>query len=214
MTPAEALLDHRQRKYALRALKLPMNNPANQILPPTLKYGDGDAQPDQYSENDLNWSINRIKPCNLAQRLARKLTEKFTLDSSEGFKEAHTVKKLIFPGKIIISTKEIAELEAKMPYNGLILWTDGSKIDSGATGIGITWKSSQKWHKKSLALGQSKEIFDAELLAILEALKIAVKEKRKNNFQVLNIFSDSKTVIKRSQNDETGPGQAIAKEII
>ena len=108
------------------------------------------------------------------------------------------MKKLIFPREIIISSKEIAELEAEIPYNGLILWTDGSRIDSGATGIGITWESSQKWQKKSLALGHSKEIFDAELLAISEALKIAVKEKRKNRFQVLTIFSDSKTAIKRS----------------
>ena len=137
MTPAEALLDHRQRKYALRALKLPKNNPANQILPSTLKYGDGDAQPEQYPENDLNWSINRIKPTNLSQRLVRKLTEKFTLDPSEGFKEAYTVKKLVFSEEIIISTKEIAELETEMPYNGLILWINGSKIDLGATEIRI-----------------------------------------------------------------------------
>ena len=46
MTPAEPLLSHRQRKYALRALKLPLNNLANSILPPTLRYGDGNAQPD------------------------------------------------------------------------------------------------------------------------------------------------------------------------
>ena len=29
MTPIEPLLDHKQRKYALRALKLPFNNPVN-----------------------------------------------------------------------------------------------------------------------------------------------------------------------------------------
>jgi hypothetical protein len=45
MTPAEPLLNHRQRKFALRALKLPSTNPANQLLPLTLKYGDGNAQP-------------------------------------------------------------------------------------------------------------------------------------------------------------------------
>ena len=214
MTPAEPLLDHRQRKYALRALKLPSNNPANSILPPTLRYGDGNAQPDQYSENDLNWSFNRLKPLNLAQRLARKLTEKLFLDSSEGFEEAFSVKKLVFPGKIIISSKEIAEFEAEMPYNGLVLWTDGSKIDSGTSGAGIVWKSSQKWLKKSIALGHLKETFDAELFGILEALKIAVKEKKRESFTTLTIFSDSETAIKRIQNDELGPGQAIAKEII
>ena len=79
---------------------------------------------------------------NLAQRLARKLTEKFFLDSSESFEEAFSVKKLVFSGKIIISSQETAELEAATPYNGLILWTDGSKMDSGTSGAGIAWEFS------------------------------------------------------------------------
>ena len=53
MIPAEPLLNHRQRKYALRALKLPSINPANELLPLTLKYGDENAQPEDYSEEDL-----------------------------------------------------------------------------------------------------------------------------------------------------------------
>jgi hypothetical protein len=53
MTPAEPLLNHRQRKYALRALKLSLINPANQLLPLTLKYRDGNAQPGQYSKANL-----------------------------------------------------------------------------------------------------------------------------------------------------------------
>jgi hypothetical protein len=62
MTSAEPLLNHRQRKYALRALKLPSNNPANQLLPQTLKFGDGNAQPEEYLEEDLAWIYPKIKP--------------------------------------------------------------------------------------------------------------------------------------------------------
>ena len=43
LTPAVPLLDDRQRRYALRALKLPPNSLINGLLPPTLRYGDGDA---------------------------------------------------------------------------------------------------------------------------------------------------------------------------
>jgi hypothetical protein len=53
MTPVEPLLDYKQRKFTLRALKLPVNNPANQLLPPTLQYGDGSAQPNKYSIRNL-----------------------------------------------------------------------------------------------------------------------------------------------------------------
>ena len=53
-----------------------------------------------------------------------------------------------------------------MPYSGLTLWTDGSKLDSRAAGTGITWKTSLKWVEKSVALDYLREIFDAELLEI------------------------------------------------
>jgi len=43
LTPAVPLLEDRQRKYALRALKLLTAHPINGLLPPTLRYGDGDA---------------------------------------------------------------------------------------------------------------------------------------------------------------------------
>jgi hypothetical protein len=53
MTPAEPLLDHKQRKFTLKALKLPVNNPVNQLLPPTLRYEDESAQPNEYSIENL-----------------------------------------------------------------------------------------------------------------------------------------------------------------
>ena len=43
VTPAENLLDNRQRKYALRGLKQTSLEPLNELLPQTLKYGDEDA---------------------------------------------------------------------------------------------------------------------------------------------------------------------------
>jgi hypothetical protein len=43
MTSIEPLLDYKQRKFTLRALKLSINNPANQLLPPMLQYKDESA---------------------------------------------------------------------------------------------------------------------------------------------------------------------------
>jgi hypothetical protein len=48
------------------------------------------------------------------------------------------VKKRVFLGKIIISSKEKTELEAKKTYLGLTIWLDGSKLESGASRAGIT----------------------------------------------------------------------------
>ena len=41
LIPAHVLLDYRQRKYAYRLLTLPDENPAKNILPVTLRSGDG-----------------------------------------------------------------------------------------------------------------------------------------------------------------------------
>jgi hypothetical protein len=66
MTPVEPLLDYKQQKFTLRALKFPLSNSANQLLPPTLQYGDGDAQPNEYSIRNLDWCDYRAKSRNLA----------------------------------------------------------------------------------------------------------------------------------------------------
>ena len=39
------LLEDRQRYYTLKILKLPIGYPINNLLPATIRYGDGDAQP-------------------------------------------------------------------------------------------------------------------------------------------------------------------------
>jgi hypothetical protein len=66
MTSIEPLLDHKQRKFTLRALKLPLINSVNQLLPSTLQYKDGSAQLNEYSIENLEWSDNRAKSRNLA----------------------------------------------------------------------------------------------------------------------------------------------------
>jgi hypothetical protein len=106
MTPIEPLLDHKQRKFTLRALKLPSTNPVNQLLPLTLRYRDGTAQPNEYSIRNLEWSDYRAKSRNLAQRLAKKLINQLKIDFLEGFKEVKRVKGLLFPREIVISSLE------------------------------------------------------------------------------------------------------------
>ena len=93
MTPAEPLLNYKQRKFALRGLKLPFNNSVNELLPPTLKYGDGSAQLNEYSESDFQQINYRIKPNNIAQNLAKNLSFNLFLDPSTGFEEVKRVKK-------------------------------------------------------------------------------------------------------------------------
>jgi ribonuclease HI len=68
---------------------------------------------------------------------------------------------------------------------------DGSKLDSNYLGTGITWKKPSKWQQKSLGIGYSKKTLDMELIGILKALKMAVKERKQRNYSQVTIFSDS-----------------------
>ena len=113
MTPTGSLLNHRQRKYVLRTLKLLSNNPANQLLLLTFKYDDGNVQSDQYLEEDLSWIHFEVKPANLIQKLVKNLIKELNLDSLKRFEEALIVKKLLFSRRIIILEKEITISKAK-----------------------------------------------------------------------------------------------------
>lgn len=52
LTPAHVILDFRQQKYAHRILTLPDSILTKEILPITLRIGDGNAQPNEQPEKN------------------------------------------------------------------------------------------------------------------------------------------------------------------
>ena len=142
------------------------------------------------------------------------MTKELNLDLLEGFEEALIVKKLFFSRKIIISEKEIVISKTKKLQKGLTLWTDDLRTNSGIFGVGITWRTPLKWIEKSISLEELKEIYDVKLFVILEVLKIAVKEREKETYNFLTIFSDLQTTISRILNNELRPEQVLTIEII
>jgi hypothetical protein len=91
------------------------------LLPSILRYEDEDAQLNEHSIGNLEWSDYRAKSWNIAQRLVRKLTNELKIDSLKGFKETKSVKELFFPENTHISSQKVAEIEAKIDYSGLII---------------------------------------------------------------------------------------------
>jgi hypothetical protein len=55
------------------------------------------------------------------------------------------------------------------------------------------------WKEKALPLGKTKEVFDAELYGIQEALKLAYREHSIRILSKVTIFSDSQAALKRAQ---------------
>lgn len=56
-------------------------------------------------------------------------------------------------------------------------WTDGSRQDSGRTEASVAWYNPW-WKMWKTFLFTNKEVFDAELYAIREALRVALWERQ------------------------------------
>ena len=71
-----------------------------------------------------------------------------------------------FPGGYTIDEEGPALETAQCWRARGIIWTDGSRLDSGAVGAACTWQSSEGWEGRRFHLGNNKEVFDAEVFAI------------------------------------------------
>jgi hypothetical protein len=94
-----------------------------------------------------------------------------------------------------VPAEEEALKQAIAPYNGLSMWSDGSRLENGETGAGISWlEPSGTWRIKQVSVGQGKEVFDAELTGASKALEIAEQLGYKGSIRAL---LDSQAAIAR-----------------
>ena len=107
LLPAHVLLDFRQRAYAHRILSLPNSIPTKDILPITLREGDGHTQPEDLPECDSIWSTTqRIRT--YGQHLARRISLGFCIDPAEGVEPILAIPVQVFPGKVFMEDRNRA----------------------------------------------------------------------------------------------------------
>ena len=87
------------------------------------------------------------------------------------------------------------------------IWTDGSRLENGAVGAAVAFREGGSWKRRGTYLGRNKEVFDAKVFAISQALEI-LNDREEENVQY-TIFSDSQAALSRVQHDRTGPGQIV-----
>jgi len=58
---------------------------------------------------------------------------------------------------------------AETREEGLIFWTNGSRLENEQVGSVAVWKKGPEWKEHNSYLGKKKEMFDAEINAILRA---------------------------------------------
>lgn len=158
LIPASTLLDYCQRLYACRLLSLPDEHPAKQILPISLRSGDGSFQPGELPENTLMWT-QASRPTLYGQWLAWQITVERSIDPACGVEPVEKIDpELQFKGEVLIKLKKQALEEATKNLTGLVLWTDESKLDQGNTEAAVCWKdiNLDQWKEKSVFLGKNK----------------------------------------------------------
>jgi ribonuclease HI len=211
LEPAELVLQTRQRSFAARLLKAPSNQPAHHVLPVSFREGDRHAQPGEQPLEDRGWAEQTPRgPYSLGQHLAKQLAEVLPTDPSGGFEGTKVPQQEAFAGQILIQSRDEALETANGFVDGLVLWTDGSRLDNGKIGAAVAWQDIfDSWHTRELPLGRGKEVFDAELSGACEALRLA---KSLQSTGPVTVFMDSQAAINRLQHAEPGAGQEVVFE--
>lgn len=71
----------------------------------------------------------------------------------------------------------------------------------------VFWRN-REWASRSTYLGRNKEVFDAEVFAILRAIRLL--NERGETRREYTVFSDAQAAIARVQHNRWGPAQALA----
>ena len=194
LLPAHVLSDFCQRAYAHLILSFPNSIPTENILPISLREGDGHTQPEDLPQCDSIWSTTqRIR--SYGQHLARQISVGFCIDPTERVEPILAIPPQDFPGKVCIEDRNRAIQVAREELADLTFWCDWSKLDQGGTGAAVVWKRNRQdceWQTQKTTLGKNKEIFDAEIWGISEAVKVAERTcLRTQQPLFISIFCDS-----------------------
>ena len=120
------------------------------------------------------------------------------------------------PLQVVVQPRQAALQEAKENREGMIFWTDGSRLDSGRSGSAVVWldTNSNKWQEKQRYLGEKKDSFDAELWAISDALEMTIKKTRNTNPTTVTIFTDSHAANTKILEPKIRPGGGLIRDLI
>jgi len=110
----------------------------------------------------------------------------------------------------IVEERERAFQEAEKDREGLTIFTDRSRLESGVTGYGVAWKAGDQWVGVKAHMGYNQEAFDAECAALATALEAAVK--RRTGPKAVTIFTDAQAAMARIASKEAGPTQQYARQ--
>ena len=141
-------------------------------------------------------------PTGIGRRLTNALAHRGPTESTVLLEEAETL-----DTELLQEEEAEAKAEAEKARPGLTMFTDGLRLDDGATGYAVVWRNGQTWEGIKAHMGYNQEAYDAECAAIARALESATRGCAPER---VTIFTDAQAAIRRMASDEPGPGQQYA----
>jgi len=150
-------------------------------------------------QGDQAWEVVGA-PTAIGRRLTNALAHGGRTESTVLLEEPETLE-----AELLKEEEAEARAEADRVRPGLSMFTDGSRLDDGATGYSVVWKKGLSWVGAKVHMGNNQETYDAECAALTHALELAA---RGNTIpERVTIPSDAQAAIRRVASDEPGPGQ-------
>lgn len=93
----------------------------------------------------------------------------------------------------VLQPKLEAIQEAKKNRNGVVLQTDGSRLNGEKSGAAVVWfdRKPVKWQEKRHFLSKNKDSFDVEIWVISNALLLGIKRTRNISNRTVTVFINS-----------------------
>jgi hypothetical protein len=192
----EELLDHRQRRFAVRALAVPQEHPTHQLLPANFRMGQlyrHEGARDRLSS--VGWLDSEKTHRTLGGRLAQQVAKVVTYDTEYGFhlsqREAASPKSLETSSDDRISVSQRTDQEQTQVLT-LFAASADARTQNKNFGAGVAWLDKSRWRTRSTPLGRYLTAIDADLFAISGAIKEAGAILRKEEMREVDIVSASR----------------------
>ena len=163
---AQDLLDHRQTKFAVRALNANGDHPTHQLLPANFRHGElyrhegATGQP-----SSIGWMRAERTHRSFGSRLAQQIVKHVSYDTEYGFE---LPRKVDWPAaNPVIRIQGYSQTPQRMqPDNPQQLTLFVSTTKDATFGLGLAWKEQYAWKTKTSPLGNHITTADAALFAI------------------------------------------------
>lgn len=189
---AQDLLDHRQTKFAMRALNANGGHPTHQLLPANFRFGElhrhegATGQP-----SSIGWTKPEKTHRSFGSRLAQQIVRHVSYDTEYGFQLPYRTDAPV--ANPVIRTQGYSSMPRRMqPDHSHQLTLFVSTSQDVSFGVGAAWKERGVWKTRMSSLGKHITTADAAVFAIDMVMKNLVSTLSKADNSTAEIVTESR----------------------